>query len=132
LYQELMKRLPSPVVALNHAAAVAMAEGAEAGLQRLHALTSLEDLQSYAPFFAARAELLRRVGRFEEALPDYERGLELAKNEPERRYLSRRLAEVRGLIGNPRDTSHDEKRPRPRATSACCLTAHNDWFLPRR
>jgi RNA polymerase sigma-70 factor, ECF subfamily len=104
LYQELMKRLPSPVVALNHAAAVAMAEGAEAGLQRLHALTSLEDLQSYAPFFAARAELLRRVGRFEEALPDYERGLELAKNEPERRYLSRRLAEVRGRIGNPRDT----------------------------
>jgi RNA polymerase sigma-70 factor (ECF subfamily) len=65
LYQELMKRLPSPVVALNHAAAVAMAEGAEAGLQRLCALTATEELHGYAPCLAARADLFIRLGRVE-------------------------------------------------------------------
>jgi RNA polymerase sigma-70 factor (ECF subfamily) len=104
LYRELLKRVESPVVALNHAAAVAMAEGAEAGLALLADLSGVEDLRGYAPFFAARAELLRRLRRFREAVPDYERGLLLAKNEPEKRYLARRLAEVRGRIGNAHDT----------------------------
>jgi RNA polymerase sigma-70 factor (ECF subfamily) len=99
-----MRRWPSGVVALNHAAAVAMAEGAEAGLQLLGELSELEELQSYQPFFATRADLLRRLGKLEQALPDYERGLQLAKNEPEKRYLSRRLEEMRGRIGNRRDT----------------------------
>ena len=103
-YRELLRHVESPVIALNHAAAVAMAEGEQAGLQLLDALSGVEELQSYAPFYAARAELLRRLQRFEAAAPDYERGLELAKNEPEKRYLTRRLNEVRGRIGNARDT----------------------------
>ena len=104
LYRELMKQLPSEVVALNHAAAVAMAEGAQAGLLLLSELSELEELQSYQPFFATRADLLRRLGKLEQAVPDYERSLQLAKNEPEKRYLSRRLEEMRGRIGNQRDT----------------------------
>jgi RNA polymerase sigma-70 factor (ECF subfamily) len=104
LYRELLRQLPSAVVQLNHAAAVAMAEGAETGLALLRCLGPLEELQGYQPFFATRAELLRRLGRFAEAVPDYERGLALAKNEPEKRYMARRLAEARGRIGNAPDT----------------------------
>jgi len=104
LYRELMKPLPSAVVALNHAAAVAMAEGAAAGLELLGELTGLEELHGYGPFFATRADLLRRLGRFEQAVPDYERSLALAKNEPEKRYLARRLSEMQGRIGNRSDT----------------------------
>ena len=104
LYRELMKHQPSAVVALNHAAAVAMAEGASAGLQLLIELAPLEELRGYQPFFATRADLLRRLERFAEAVPDYERSLELAKNEPEKRYLQRRLREIQGRIGNARDT----------------------------
>jgi RNA polymerase sigma-70 factor (ECF subfamily) len=91
LYRELMQQLPSAVVALNHAAAVAMAEGAERGLELLEELASLEELRAYQPFFGARAELRRRLGRLAEALPDYQRALELAKNEPERRFIAQRL-----------------------------------------
>jgi len=94
LYRELLRVLPTPVVALNHAAAVAMADGPEAGLQLVAELSSVEELQSYQPFFAARADLLRRLGRYAEAAPDFERGLQLAKTEPEKRYMARRLAEV--------------------------------------
>ena len=104
LYGELLQRLPSAVVALNHAAAVAMAEGAEVGLRMLGELSEHEELRGYQPFFATRADLLRRLGRFAAAVPDYERSLQLAKNEPEKRYLTRRLQEMRGRIGNPRDT----------------------------
>ena len=104
LYRELLKQWPNAVVALNHAAAVAMAEGPEAGLRLLSELSALEELQTYQPFFATRADLLRRLGQFEQALPDYQRGLELAKNEPERRYMARRVSEIRGRIGNARDT----------------------------
>ena len=96
LYRELMRRYPSPVVALNHAAAVAMAEGPSAGLRLLSQLP-LEELASYQPFFATRADLLRRLGRYAEAEPDYARALELAKNEPERRYLQRRQREMQAL-----------------------------------
>jgi RNA polymerase sigma-70 factor (ECF subfamily) len=94
LYRELMNVLPTPVVALNRAAAVAMASGPEAGLALLHELASLEELRAYQPFYATRADLLRRAGRLAEALPDYRRSLELAKNEPERRYMARRVAEL--------------------------------------
>ena len=104
LYRELLKQLPSAVVALNHAAAVAMAESADAGLRLLEELAALEELQSYQPFFATRAELQRRLGRFAEAVPDYQRGLELAKNEPEKRYMARRLQEIEGRIRNAGDT----------------------------
>lgn len=95
LYRELLERVPGGVIELNHAAAVAMAQGPEAGLSLLEPLERLEELQSYQPYFATRAELLRRLGRFAEAEPDYQRALELAKNEAERRYTQRRLNEVR-------------------------------------
>ena len=104
LYRELMKQLPGGVIALNHAAAVAMAEGAEAGLRLLEPLSTLEELQNYQPFFATRAELRRRLGQFASAVPDYQRGLQLAKNEPEKRYMARRLDEMQGRIRNARDT----------------------------
>jgi RNA polymerase sigma-70 factor (ECF subfamily) len=94
LYRELLQRVSGGVIELNHAAAVAMAQGPEAGLALLEPLATLEELRSYQPFFATRAELLRRLGRFAEAEPDYQRALELAKNEAERRYTQRRLNEV--------------------------------------
>jgi RNA polymerase sigma-70 factor (ECF subfamily) len=97
LYEALLKLLPSGVVALNHAAAVAMAHGAEVGLQLVAQLADLEELQSYQPFFATRADLLRRIARFADAALDYERGLALAKTEPEKRYMQKRLTEMRAL-----------------------------------
>jgi RNA polymerase sigma-70 factor, ECF subfamily len=109
LYQKLLQQLPSPVVALNHAAAVAMAEGPGAGLRLLAELAGEEELAEYQPFFATRAELLRRVGDLAAARRDYQRGLELAKNEPEKRFMARRLAETaacehEGRSGNAQDT----------------------------
>lgn len=99
LYRELLRRLPSPVVALNHAAAIAMAEGPEPGLRLLAQLESFEELQSYQPFFATRADLLRRLGRLTDAEPDYRRALALAKNEPEKRFLQQRLNELAARLG---------------------------------
>jgi predicted RNA polymerase sigma factor len=68
--------------------------GPARGLQLLEELATLGELQAYQPFFAARAELLRRLGRLAEALPDYRRALELAKNEPEKRFVAQRLTEL--------------------------------------
>lgn len=104
LYRELLRVLPTPVVALNHAAAVAMAQGPAAGLVLLAELESLEELAGYQPFFATRAELLRRLGRYADALPDYGRGLNLATNDAEKRFMQRRLRELSDRIGNPPDT----------------------------
>jgi RNA polymerase sigma-70 factor (ECF subfamily) len=94
LYEELGARYPSPVVALNHAVAVAMSEGIEQGLRAIDALGRAGELESYAHYHAARADLLRRLGRAPEAAAAYERALALTSNAVERRYLRRRLAEV--------------------------------------
>jgi RNA polymerase sigma-70 factor (ECF subfamily) len=94
LYAELVRRLPTPVVRLNHAVAVAMAYGAERGLEELGALEGEEALVNHHLFHAARGDLRRRSGRLSEAASDYVRALELVRSEPERRYLARRLAEV--------------------------------------
>jgi RNA polymerase sigma-70 factor (ECF subfamily) len=91
LYDELAHVSPSPVVELNRAVAVAMAEGAELGLALLE---ELEDLQGYHLLHAARADLLRRSGRAREAAESYARALALAANPVERSFLERRLAEV--------------------------------------
>jgi RNA polymerase sigma-70 factor (ECF subfamily) len=77
-------------VELNRAIAVAEAEGTEAGLELVDRL----DLDGYQYFHSARADLLRRLGRAAEARAEYERALELAHAEPERRFLERRVAEV--------------------------------------
>ena len=87
LYGELVRLTGSPVVELNRAIAVAEAEGAEAGL----ALVDRLDLDGYQYFHSTRADLLRRLGRSDEARTEYERALELADSEPERRFLQRRV-----------------------------------------
>ena len=91
LYGELGRITRSPVVELNRAVAVAMAEGPQAGLD---AIDRLDGLEGYHLLHAARADLLRRTGRLDEAAASYERARELATNDTERAFLDRRLAEV--------------------------------------
>jgi RNA polymerase sigma-70 factor (ECF subfamily) len=83
---------PSPIVSLNRAVAVAMAEGPEPALMLIDSLAS--ELDHYHLLHAARADLLRRIGSTEEATQNYERALALVTNESERRFLERRLREV--------------------------------------
>jgi RNA polymerase sigma-70 factor (ECF subfamily) len=94
LYDVLAQVAPSPVVALNRAVAVAMRDGPAAGLELLDALAADERLRGYHLLPAARADLLRRLGRRSEAADAYREALALVGNDPERAYLSRRLSEV--------------------------------------
>jgi RNA polymerase sigma-70 factor, ECF subfamily len=94
LYAYLMRLRPSPVIELNHAVAVAMADGPEHGLQLIDSLYARGELGDYHLLWAARADLLRRLGRWGEAAASYRAALALAKSEPELRFLRRRLAEV--------------------------------------
>jgi RNA polymerase sigma-70 factor (ECF subfamily) len=94
LYERLAAFQPSPVVELNRAVAVAMAQGPERGLALLEPLE--HSLDRYLHFHSARADLLRRLGRNDEARTAYQRALALAANDVERRFLERRLAEVGG------------------------------------
>ncbi len=87
---------PSPVVELNRAAAIAMRDGPAVGLELIDAILVRGDLQDYAPAHTARAELCRRLGKSIEARTAYERALSLTHQEPERRFLERRLAELGG------------------------------------
>jgi RNA polymerase sigma-70 factor (ECF subfamily) len=91
LYDQLATMLPSPVVELNRAVAVAMAEGPQAGLRLLAGLET--ELAGYYLLPAVRADLLRRLGRRTEAAGAYRHALDLVPSESERRYLVRRLAE---------------------------------------
>lgn len=93
-YDALAALRPSPVVELNRAVAVAMADGPAAGLARLAVLEAAGDLAHYLHFWSAKADLLRRAGRAADAADAYRRALALAGTEPERRYLADRLAEV--------------------------------------
>ena len=95
LYALLARLHPSPVVALNHAAAVAMGERLDRGLRLIEQLEAGGELQSYHLLPAAKADILRRLGRRDEAAAAYERALELVTHDAERRYLERRLREVR-------------------------------------
>ena len=85
---------PSPVVELNRAIAVAMADGADYGLPLLDALEARGELVDYHLLSAARGDLFRRAGRFAEAAVSYRRAISLGGNEAERRFLERRLREV--------------------------------------
>jgi RNA polymerase sigma-70 factor (ECF subfamily) len=96
LYNVLLRLHPSPVVELNRAVAVAQSDGPEEGLRLLDGLEERGALASYHLLPAARADLLKKLGRFEEAAEAYRRALSLVANEPERRFLERRLAEVEG------------------------------------
>ncbi|MEU9343098.1 RNA polymerase sigma factor [Streptomyces sp. NPDC048278] len=95
LYGELQRYVPSPVVRLNRAVAVGMAEGAAAGLALVAELEAEDDLTGYHLLPATRADLLRRMGRTREAAESYARALELAENAAERRFLAKRLAQCR-------------------------------------
>jgi RNA polymerase sigma-70 factor (ECF subfamily) len=94
LYDVLARAEPSPVIELNQAVAVAMRDGPAAGLALIDAILARGDLAAYQPAHAARADLLRRLGRVGEARTAYERALSLSRQEPERRFLERRLAEL--------------------------------------
>jgi RNA polymerase sigma-70 factor (ECF subfamily) len=96
LYRELMRMTPTPVVALNRAVAVAMADGPEAGLALVDELAASDALRDYHLLLATRADLLRRLHRHDEAAVAYRAALQQTSTESERRYLARRLAEVGG------------------------------------
>src|SRR5262249_43977517 len=94
LYSRLLKLRPTPVVALNHAVAVAMAYGSHRGLELLAALEATRALADYYLMWSAKAELLRRMDRFDEDATAYRRALELVTSTSQRRFLERRLAQV--------------------------------------
>lgn len=94
LYEVLIQAAPSPVIELNRAVAVAMRDGAEAGLSLIDAILARGDLDGYHLAHAARADFCRRLGRKAEARASYERALSLTRLEPERRFLQRRLSEL--------------------------------------
>jgi RNA polymerase sigma-70 factor (ECF subfamily) len=91
LYDVLLRMDDSPVVALNRAVAVAMRDGPAAGLPLIESLLKSE-LRQYHLAHAARADLCRRLGKNEEARASYRKALDLARQEPERRFLERRMA----------------------------------------
>jgi RNA polymerase sigma-70 factor (ECF subfamily) len=94
LYEKLAELNPSPVIQLNHAVAIGMAQGPLVGLMVLDKLQLDDELKDYHWFHAARADLLRRAGYFAEAKTAYARALTLCHNRAERAYISHRLAEV--------------------------------------
>jgi RNA polymerase sigma-70 factor, ECF subfamily len=94
LYDVLVRIEPSPVVELNHAVAVAMRDGPDAGLSLIDGILARGDLADYHLAHAARADLCRRLGRTADARASYEMALSLTRQEPERRFLERRLAQL--------------------------------------
>jgi RNA polymerase sigma-70 factor (ECF subfamily) len=98
LYDLLHQLLPSPVVALNRAVAIAMARGPKAGLVIIDELAAAGELEEYHLLHAARADMLRRLSVNSEAAESYELALKLATNDSERRFLERRLREVRSPV----------------------------------
>ena len=95
LYDQLLRIQPSPVVELNRAVAVAMSEGLEQGLALIDDLLARQQLSDYHLAHSARADLCRRLGRIPEARASYEKALALVSKEPDRRFLARRLAELK-------------------------------------
>ena len=94
LYNLLLQTHPSPVVELNRAVAVAMSDGPLAGLDLINGILARGELENYHLAHAARADLCRRLGQTAEARASYERALGLTQQEPERRFLKRRLSEL--------------------------------------
>jgi RNA polymerase sigma-70 factor (ECF subfamily) len=94
LYEGLLAINSSPVIALNHAVAVALSSGLEEGLRRIDAVNAAGDLDRYYLLHAARADILRRMNRLDEAATAYTRALELAGNAVEQQFLRRRLKEI--------------------------------------
>jgi RNA polymerase sigma-70 factor (ECF subfamily) len=95
LYDVLLLADPSPLVELNRAAAIAMRDGAATGLALIDAILVRGDLADYLPAHVARADLFRRLGRTGESIESYQRALTLASQEPEKRFITQRLSELR-------------------------------------
>jgi RNA polymerase sigma-70 factor (ECF subfamily) len=95
LYRRLLEFSPSPIIALNYAVALALSEGLEQGLNEIDRLGKASELESYYLFHAARADILRRLGRREEAARSYRDAMSLTDNAIERAYLQRRMESVR-------------------------------------
>ncbi len=110
LYRELRRFVPGPVVALNHAVAVGMADGPAAGLAQVDALDG--QIEGYHLYPATRADFLRRLGRHAEAAEAYETALALAPTESERNYLNRRIAEV-SIRADPARRVDDREEGQP-------------------
>ncbi|MGA8266013.1 MAG: tetratricopeptide repeat protein, partial [Ignavibacteriaceae bacterium] len=91
LYDKLLESEPSPIIELNRAAAIAMRDGADAGIQLINNILSNGNLSDYYLTFSARGELYRRLGNYSEAKADFERALSLTNQIPVRRFLERRL-----------------------------------------
>jgi RNA polymerase sigma-70 factor (ECF subfamily) len=96
LYEALLRFEPSPIVELNRAVAVAMRDGPHSGLALVETLLRQDSLRAYHLAHAAKADLCRRIGAMAAARESYEKALALARQEPERRFLRRRLAEMQG------------------------------------
>ncbi|MEX0721245.1 MAG: DUF6596 domain-containing protein [Balneolaceae bacterium] len=94
LYSLLLRINPSPVIELNRAVAIAMHDGPEAGLQQINTILDRGELTDYHLAHSARAELCRKLGRTKEARSSWERALVLAQQEPERRFIERKLIEL--------------------------------------
>ncbi len=109
LYGLLRNVHPSPVVELNRAVAIAMAQGPNAGLELLNELEERGELSEYYLLPAARADLLRRTARWDEAAEAYRSALSLATSGPERQYLSRRLAEAEQLSSHAVNDGDNQK-----------------------
>ncbi|QNH05259.1 RNA polymerase sigma factor [Pseudomonas sp. B11D7D] len=94
LYDELLRLQPSPVIELNRAVALAMRDGEQAGLEEVDRLLATGELDGYHLAHAARADLLRRLGRREQAIDAYRQALTLAQQGPDRQFLQKRLEEL--------------------------------------
>jgi len=94
LYTLLLRINPSPVIELNRAVAIAMNDGPEAGLRQIDAILERGELKDYHLAYSARAELCRKIGRTSEARTSWERALTLAQQDPERRFIERKLREL--------------------------------------
>jgi RNA polymerase sigma-70 factor (ECF subfamily) len=94
LYTLLLRINPSPVIELNRAVAIAMHDGPEAGLRQIDAILERGELKDYHLAYSARAELCRKTGRTSEARTSWERALALAQQDPERRFIERKLREL--------------------------------------
>jgi RNA polymerase sigma-70 factor (ECF subfamily) len=94
LYTLLLRINPSPVIELNRAVAIAMNDGPEAGLRQIDAILERGELKDYHLAYSARAELCRKTGRTSEARTSWERALALAQQDPERRFIERKLREL--------------------------------------
>ena len=98
LYRRLNAIRPSPVIELNRAVAVAMADGPAAGLELIDAIAASGELRDYYLMWSARADLLRRLERWSEAAESYRAALSRVGSAPERRFLRRRLEEMSGKM----------------------------------